>query len=148
MASEEILSKSFTCSCDDLKAAKVEVRDWFDDVVSSVQRKCKDADKGTIDAEMLKKVNKEVFCEWSEEAWGMFERFRNTSVKARKTLNNMKGQLITCQSQVIELQQYLLENRLADLEAVTSAVATSVKEYVKTEFRGYAEAVKKTNIRM
>ena len=148
MASEEILSKIVTCSCNDLEAAEVEVRDWFDDVISGVQRKCKDADEGTIDAEVLKKVNKEVLCEWLEEAWGMFERFRNTSVKARKTLNNMKGQLITCQSQVIELQQYLLENRLADLEAVTSAVATSIKEYVKTEFRGYAEAVKKTNIRM
>lgn len=145
MASEEILSKIVTCSCNDLEAAEVEVRDWFDDVVSGVQRKCKDADEETIDAEMLKKVNKEVLCEWLEEAWNMFERFRITSVKARKTLNNVKGQLITCQSQVIELQQNLLEKRSADLEAVTSAVTTSVKESVKTECRGYAEAVKKTS---
>ena len=50
---------------------------------------------------------------------------------------------MSCQSQVIELQQIMLDKKSDELNAVTVAVTTTVKESVKSECKGYAEAVKK-----
>ena len=111
-----------------------------------VQQKCKDADKTTINAEIFKKMNKDVLCEWLEEVWGICYRAMDTSVLARRTLNSLKGQVISCQSQVmmIELQQRTLDKESNELDAVTVAVTTTVKESVKSECRGYVEAAKKS----
>ena len=144
MCSEEKFGKDVSRSYLELEGNETEISEWFDDVVMGVQKKCKDANEATIDAEILKKMNKDVLCEWLEEVWGICDRIRNTSVLARKTLHNLKGQVITCQSQVIELQHSLLEKKSVELEAVTTAVTTTVKESVKSECIGYAEAVKKS----
>ena len=106
----------------------------------SVKKKCKDANVATIDAEIFKKMNKDVLCEWLKEVWGICDRMRNTSVLARKTLHNLKRQVIACQSQVIEPQHDLLQKKPVDLGAVT----TIVKESVKSECIWYVEAVKKS----
>ena len=122
---------------------ETEIREWFEDVMMGVQKKCKDANETTINAEIFKNMNKDVLCEWLEEVWGICDRARDTSVSARRTLNslNLKGQVISCQSQVIELQQRMLDKKSDELDVVTVAV-TTVKESVKSECEGYAEAVK------
>ena len=76
--------------------------------------------------------------------WGNMLSCQDTSASARRTLNSLKGQVISCQSQVIELQQRMLDKKSDELDAVTVAVTTTVKESVKSECRGYAESVKKS----
>ena len=104
-----------------------------------VQKKCKDANETKINAEIFKKMNKDVLCEWLEEVWGICDRVRITSVSARRTLNSLKGQVISCQSQVIELQQRMLNKKSDELDAVTVAVTTTVNDSVKSECKGYAD---------
>ena len=43
---------------------------------------------------------------------------------------------------MIELQQRMLDKKSDELDAVTVAVTTTVKDSVKSECKGYAEAVK------
>ena len=62
----------------------------FEDVMMGVQKKCKDANETTINAEIFKKINKDVLCEWLEEVWGICDRARITSVSARRTLNRVR----------------------------------------------------------
>ena len=49
---------------------------------------------------------------------------------------------MSCQSQVIELQQRILDKKSDELDAFTVADTTIVKHSVKSECKGYAEAVK------
>ena len=133
MCSEEKFGKDVSRSYLELEGNKTEISEWFDDVVMGEQKKCKDANEATIDAEILKKMNKDVLCEWLEEVWGICDHIRNTSVLARKTLHNLKGQVIACQSQVIEIQHSLPEQNSDVLEAVTTTVTTTIKDSVKSE---------------
>ena len=75
-------------------------------------------------------MNKDVICEWLDEVWGICDRVRDTLVLARRTLNNLKGQAISCQSQVIGLQQKMLDKKSDELDAVTVAVITTVKQSI------------------
>ena len=142
MCTEENFWKCVSKSYRELEGNETEIREWFEDVVMGVQRKCKDADETSIDTEILKKMNKDVLCGWLEEIWGICSRAMDTSTLARRTLNDLKGKVIASQSQVIELQQKVLEKKSEELDAVTKAVTTTVKESVQLECRGYAEAVK------
>ena len=140
---EEKFGKDVSQSYRELEGIETGIKEWFEDVMMGVQKKCKDANETTINAEIFKKMNKDVLCEWLEEVWGICDRASDTSVSTRRTLNSLKGQVISCQSQVIELQQRMLDKKSDELDAVTVAVTTTVKESVKSECKGYAEAVKK-----
>ena len=61
----------------ELEGNETEIKEWFEYVVMGVQKKCKDADETTIDAEILKKMNKDVLCEWLEEVWRICDRARH-----------------------------------------------------------------------
>ena len=90
MCTEEIFGKDVSQSYRELEGIETEIREWFKDIMMGVQKKCKDANETTINAEIFKKMNKDVLCEWLEEVWGICDRARITSVSARRTLNRVR----------------------------------------------------------
>ena len=105
MCSEEKFGKDVSRSYQEHERIETEIREWFEVAVIGVQKKCNDADETTIviDVEILKNKNNNVLCEWMEEVCSKCDCLRDTSVLARRTLDNLEEQVISCQSQVIEL---------------------------------------------
>ena len=76
-----------------------------------------------------------------------FVRFQNEKMKQLKAeLSSTKSQLIESQKWVISLQEKVIDCKEKQLEAVHTAVKTSVEDSVKEQFKSYSDAVQENVI--
>ena len=69
-------------------------------------------------------------------------RFQNERMKQLKAeLTSTKSQLIENQKWVISLQEQVIDSKEEQLEAVQTAVKTTVEDSVKEQFKSYSDAV-------
>ena len=69
-------------------------------------------------------------------------RFQNERMKQLKAeLSSTKSQLIENQKWVISLQEQVIDSKEKQLEAVQTAVKTTVEDSVKEQFKSYSDAV-------
>ena len=71
-----------------------------------------------------------------------FVRFQNERMRQLKAeLSSTKSQLIENQKWVISLQEQVIDSKEKQLEAVQTAVKTTVEESVKEQFKSYSDVV-------